>query len=52
MPTFVITELAKVSGSLAAAGRSRDSGGTVVKDADLAVAVSSISFVSAWDFGA
>lgn len=52
MPTLVITELTKVSGSLAAAGRSRDSSGTVVNDADFAVAASSISFVSAWDFGA
>ncbi len=47
-----VTELTKVSGSLAAASQLRASGGTVIKDVDFAVAVSSAASVSAGLFDA
>lgn len=42
-----ITPLSKVTGSLAAAAQLRASGGTVVKDVDFAVAISSVASASA-----
>jgi hypothetical protein len=47
-----ITELTNVTGSLASASKLRASGGTVIKDVDFAVAVSSAASVSAGLFDA
>ena len=47
-----VTELTKASGSLASASQLRASGGTVIKDVDFAVAISSAASVSAGLFDA